>query len=304
MVRSVSAAELRRCLPGRKPDAHKGQFGHVLVVAGSRGMSGAAALAGRAALRSGAGLVTIAAPRSVQPIVATIVPEALTLALAETNQGALAPEACSQLQNAHLERGFTVMALGPGLGNQSDTARAVIAVLGGMKLPTVVDADGLNILASQPQSAVRELLSRRGAPCVFTPHPGEAARLLRSKTADIQDDRPAAAQRLAEGLGVVCLLKGQGTIVADGHRTAVNPTGNPGLAKGGTGDVLTGVIAALWAQRLCSEKFETGRGFEAAVLGAYLHGLAADIAIKEKTVYSLLATDVVEALPQAFKKFA
>jgi len=304
MAKSLTAVELRRFLPNRKPDAHKGHFGHVLIVAGSRGMSGAAALAGRAALRAGAGLVTIATPSSMQPVVAGLAAESLTLPLAENNAGGLAPEACAQLQAAHVERAFTVMGIGPGLGTNSDTARAVIAILAGMKLPTVVDADALNNLAGQPPSAVRELLGRRGAPCVFTPHPGEIARLLRAKTSEVQDDRAGAAQRLAESLGVVRLLKGKETVIADGHRVAVNPTGNPGLAKGGTGDVLTGVIAALWAQRLRNEKFETGRGFEAAMLGAYLHGLAADIAVKEKTVYSLLASDVIEALPLAFKKFA
>lgn len=301
MIRRVSLGDIRRWLPARKPDSHKGDFGHVLIVAGSRGMSGAAVLAGRAALRAGAGLVTLAAPESIQAVVSGMLAEAMTLGLPETGAGSVSPEASARLQAAHRERSFAVLALGPGLGTHPDTARAVVAVLGSLRLPAVVDADALNNLAGQPRESVRELLSRRGAPCVFTPHPGELARLLRVEVSEIQADRPASARRLAVDLGVACLLKGHDTAVSDGRREAVNPTGNAGLAKGGTGDALTGVVAALWAQRIGSGA-EAGSGFEAAAMGAYLHGLAADIAVKDKTVYSLLASDVIEALPSALRR--
>lgn len=179
-------------------------------------------------------------------------------------------------------------------------------------MPAVVDADALNVLALQPREAVRRLLSRRGAPCVFTPHPGEMARLLRVPTAQVQGDRLAAAQGLSRELGVVSVLKGKETVVSDGSRATINPTGNVGLAKGGTGDVLTGVIAGLWSQLVASSHSASsprggaselgGRGFEAAALGAYLHGLAADIAARQGSLHSLIATDVIEALPSAFRR--
>lgn len=303
MSKSIPVSELRRWLPARKPDSHKGEFGHVLIVAGSRGMSGAAVLAAKAALRAGAGLVTAAVPQSVQPVVAAMLPEALTLGLAETNTGSVFPDAAFQLKVVHEERKFTVLAIGPGLGTHADTARAVLTILQTIKIPSVVDADALNSLALQSLDSIREFLRRRETPCIFTPHPGEAARLLRLKTSQVQASRLIAARHLAAGFGVSCLLKGHETVVTDGHRVAINPTGNAGLAKGGTGDVLTGIVAGLWAQQLGSGKFDAGTGFEAAALGAYLHGLAADLAVKEKTVYSLLASDVIEALPAAFHKF-
>lgn len=298
----VTLAQARRWLPERDDNAHKGDFGHVLVVAGSRGMTGAAALAARAALRSGAGLVTVALPTSQQPIVAAQLPEALTLPLPETPAGTLAADAAGRIQLAHRERGYTVLALGPGLSTHPETALAVVGLLGSLALPAVVDADALNILARNARESVRKLMVRRAAPCVLTPHPGEAARLLWIKTSEVQYDRPAAAQRLARDFGVVCLLKGHGTVVADASRVLVNATGNSGLAKGGTGDVLTGIVAALWAQRLLrfGPKTPGDRGIEAAALGAYLHGLAADIAARTLPKRCLLASDVIETLPQAF----
>lgn len=287
-------------LPPRPPGAHKGVFGHVLVVAGSRGMTGAAVLCARAALRSGCGLLTVALPESQQPVIAAQVPEAMTFGLPETSAGTLRAEAIGRLQELHKRRQFRVLALGPGLGDHPETARAVVGAIGSLALPAVLDADALNHLAAQPASAVAALLRGRGAPCVATPHPGELARLSRASVPEVQADRDAAARRLAEALGCVCLLKGAGTVVSDGRRVYVNRTGNSGLAKGGSGDALTGVIAALWSQRLAEDPSD--RGFEAAALGAHLHGLAADFAARAKTQYALLASDVVEALPDAFRK--
>jgi NAD(P)H-hydrate epimerase len=296
----LSLRELKKSLPERALDSHKGDYGHVLLIAGSRGMSGAAVLCARAALRAGAGLVTLACPESQQPVVAACVPEALTMSLSETSAGTLRTESLVKLIDAHAGRPFTALAVGPGLGNHPDTARAVIGAIGSLAIPAVVDADALNAIALQPHDQIQALFARRGAPCVLTPHPGEAARLLRLKTQEVQEDRRASAEGLALEFSCVCLLKGRRTVVTDGETLWVNPTGNPGLAKGGSGDVLTGVIAALWAQSLAAGG-ERG-GLQAAALGAYLHGLAADIAVKTKTVRSLIASDIIEALPDAFRR--
>ncbi|MFA5138057.1 MAG: NAD(P)H-hydrate dehydratase [Elusimicrobiota bacterium] len=301
-MKPFSFKDLRRWLPSRPPDAHKGAFGHVLVVAGSRGMTGAAVLAARGALRAGCGLATVALPESQQPIAACQLAEAMTLPLPETSSGALRADAVGRLQASHLNRGYTVLALGPGMGTHAETARAVVGLLGSLGIPAVVDADALNLLALQTRSAVRTLLERRGAPFILTPHPGEIGRLLRMDAATVQRDREAAARLLVHEFGGVCVLKGRHTLITDGDRVWFNPTGNPGLAKGGSGDALTGIIAGLWSQRLLADPKGLDNGFEAAALGAYLHGLAADLAEREKTARAMLASDVIEALPGAFKK--
>lgn len=294
-----SPKELAGWIPQRKPDSHKGDFGHALIVAGSRGMTGAAMLAARAALRAGAGLVTLALPESQQRVVAAGLVEALTLSVPETTSGSLSPDALSRIHLAHQQWGYTVMAIGPGLSVHPETAKGALSLMLELKLPTVIDADALNILARQPPEIMKQILSRLEAPCIVTPHPGEMARLLQSTVPDVQKDRAAAAKRFASRYQAVCLLKGRETVITDGTRIYVNKTGNPGLAKGGSGDALTGVIAALWAQRLSADPKD--KGFEAAAAGCYLHGSAADIAVKTKTVYSLLASDVIEALPDAFQ---
>jgi NAD(P)H-hydrate epimerase len=304
MSKHLSRAELRAALVDRKPDDHKGVFGHVLVVGGSRGMLGAPVLAARAALRSGAGLVTLAVPASLQPFAATLAPEALTLALPETSSGALRADAVARLRKAHADKRFTTLALGPGLSRQPDADKVVVGALSSLAIPAVVDADALNALASVDGSAVRELLRKRGAPCILTPHPGEMARCLQITRQAVKDDREGCAQRLARDWGGVALLKGHKTVISSGARTALNATGGPGLAKGGSGDVLTGLIASLWAQLLASGRATGDHAFAAAALGAHLHGLAGDAAEKQKTAWGVLASDVVEALPDAFRALA
>lgn len=295
-----SMSELRGWLPERPRGSHKGDFGHALVVAGSRGMTGAAALCARGVLRSGAGLVTVAVPASQQHVVAGLFPEAMTVGLPETSVGSIRADAVAVLLGAHEKRSFTAVAMGPGLGATQETGRAVLGVLSSIKVPVVLDADALNLLALHPRSEVRTLLKTRKAPVVFTPHPGEAARLLRTKVEKVNEDRSASAKGLVEELGGVCLLKGRKTVVTDGRRVWLNPTGNEGLAKGGTGDLLTGLITGLWCQRLEADADDAG--FEAACLGAYLHGHAADEAVKRWTTRCLLASDVLESLPQAFRR--
>ncbi len=298
----LSRAELRAALVARKPQDHKGHFGHVLVVAGSRGMAGAAILSTRAALRSGAGLVTLAVPSGLQDAVAGRVPEALTIGLPENAAGCLRPEGVKALKQAHKERQYAALAVGPGLSRHSDTARFVIHVLSSLAVPAVVDADALNVLSAQDGAGVRQMLRSRGAPCVFTPHPGEMARCLGSSTAQVQRDRLASARRLAREWGGIALLKGHDTIIAGLDREALNGTGGSGLSKGGTGDVLTGLIAGLWAQLVASGQAPADCAFGAAALGAHLHGAAGDLAQRARTAWAMTAQDVIENLAGAFAR--
>ena len=293
-AKPLSKEELRAALVERKPEDHKGVYGHVLVVAGSRGMAGAAILATHAALRSGAGLVTVAVPASAAPTVAGEVPSAMTLALPENEAGVFLPEGVDRLQEYVRDRRVTTMALGPGLTTHSDAELFVMRLMADVSLPAVIDADALNILAQQKTKA-------RQHPSVFTPHPGEAARLLGVKTADVESARQECAERLAQSLGGVVLLKGSRTLISSGTCTVVNATGGPGLAKGGSGDVLTGLIAGLWAQMLASGRVKYELSFKAAALGAWLHGVAGEHAAKDMTPWAVTSTDLIGCLPQAFK---
>src|SRR5690348_7816031 len=229
-------------LPPPAPDSHKGSFGHVLVVAGSRGMSGAAILCGAAALRGGAGLVTVATPEPAQPIVATANPCYLTLPLPAGDDGQLAPAAEPAVLAA--AAACSVVACGPGLGHGPGAARTVAALLTRSAKPCVLDADAINVLGRNLETL------RRRDPLVLTPHPGEFARLLGGTAAAVQADRENLAVRFAAERGLVLVLKGHQTLVTDGRRLYHNTTGNPGMATGGSGDVLTGLVAALLAQHL------------------------------------------------------
>jgi NAD(P)H-hydrate epimerase len=299
-MKSFSHTELRAALSPRKPQDHKGVFGHVLIAAGSRGMGGAAILCAKAALRSGAGLVTLALPQSLQDAVFPQIPEAMTLGLPEKG-GVFAAKAAEGLVRAHREKGFTVLALGPGLSRNPAAGRFVFEVLGTLPIPTVVDADAINHLAAAPATELRELLRRSPAEWIVTPHPGEMARALRLKAADVQKDREAAVERLAREWGVVALLKGHGTLISDGSRSVLNPTGGTGLAKGGTGDVLTGLIAGLWAQSLASGRTWEEAAFMATALGVWLHGKAGDLSEKHLSPWAMTAADLIEHLPEALK---
>jgi len=284
-------------LPRRTPDAHKGSCGRVLIVGGSRGMAGAPCLAARAAYRSGAGLVKVIVPEPIWDIVATKLDECTTRGLNATKEGSF-----FELYPVFDEEAdwHDVTVLGPGIGMRSLKTIAEVrrcACLIGAQL--VLDADGLNAF---PNKRLRELGAARAerkktAALVLTPHPAEMARLLKTSVQAVQKDRVGSAlkcQALTHG-GVV-VLKGAGTVVTDGTRLYINKTGNPGMATGGSGDVLCGVIAALLGQGL--------NGFDAACLGVYLHGLAGDIAAKRLGVWSLIASDLIDALPQAFVQHA
>jgi NAD(P)H-hydrate epimerase len=275
-------------LPKRSSDAHKGQFGHVLVVAGGRGMAGAAGLVGAAALRSGAGLVRVASPSEVQPVVATFEPSYMTYPLPQDSEGLIDfPAAAPTL--GRLIDPADVLAIGPGLGRSRGLDAMVRWIAEEGTTPAVIDADALNALADTP-----ELLRSVSRPIVVTPHPGEFARMVGSTVAEVQADRESKAVAFAAGVEhLVVVLKGHGTIVTDGRRLFVNQTGNPGMATGGSGDVLTGVIAALIGQGLSP--------FDAAVLGVHAHGLAGDIARSHSGEVGLIAGDIVDALADSFE---
>lgn len=271
--------------PVRPVEAHKGTAGLVLVVAGSRGMAGAAALVGNGALRAGAGLVRIATADAALDTVAALAPCCTTVPLPDDG-ACLRAEAAERV--LELADGQDAVALGPGLGRTPAVGSVVRAVLEGLEIPIVLDADGLNAIAAD----AAEVIARARNGVILTPHPGEAARLLGTSVADIQADREAAAARLA-GLGAVAVLKGAGTVVCDAERVYVNETGNPGMATAGAGDVLAGMMAAFLAAGMPM--------FEAAVLAVWSHGRAGDLAAERLGLLGLTAMDLLGCVPEALR---
>lgn len=276
-------------LPVRPVDGHKGTFGSVLLVAGSRGMSGAATLCGQAALHGGTGLVTLAVPGSILPTVASAHPSYMTHPM---DEGSF-PGTPSQVADRHWEdlqpllRKQTALGVGPGLGMQETTICLVERLYVDCTVPAVFDADALNILARDT-----ERLRHAHGPRVLTPHPGEMARLTGVSTRQIQRYRIEMAMEFAHQHQVVCLLKGHGTIITDGDRYAINQTGGSGLATGGSGDVLTGLIAALLAQGMDA--------FEAAHLAAHLHGLAGELATETYSAPYVTSLEILHCLSRAW----
>jgi len=281
----ITPGALKNEIPRRSAAAHKGHTGHLLVLAGSPGKTGAAALTATAAMRTGVGLVTLGVPQSLNPVLETMVTETMTVGLPETADGALDETAHKSVIS--LMAGKRCLAMGPGLGTHKSTGRLVRRLIEESPIPLVVDADGLNLIAPEPS-----VLSRQRSPIVLTPHPGEMARLSGHSTADIQDDRVGHARAFAERHQVHLVLKGAATVVARPDGTVyVNATGNPGMAAGGMGDVLTGLIAGLVTQGM-----EAGA---AAQTGVYLHGAAADRMAAKRAPVGYLATDVLDTLPEA-----
>ncbi|HDZ69355.1 MAG TPA: NAD(P)H-hydrate dehydratase [Phycisphaerales bacterium] len=283
--------QLIETIPKLKPralDAHKGDFGRVCIIAGSSGMSGAAALAGRAALRAGAGLVRVAIPESILPIVASIEPSFTTIPLPEDSAGRISARAINIILDAVSEN--DALAFGPGVGVSNAIKSILETLIQQEQLRLVVDADGLNNL-----SRIKNWPGKLKAKLILTPHPGEMKKLWSALFREqMPPDRQQQAVQLAQHSETVVVLKGAGTVVADGQRVYTNKTGNPGMATAGSGDVLTGVITALAGQGLNS--------FDAAVLGVYIHGLAGDIAAKRIGQVSLTATDIIQALGDAFMR--
>ncbi|MBP3673633.1 MAG: NAD(P)H-hydrate dehydratase [Oscillospiraceae bacterium] len=268
-------------LPDRDPYAHKGNFGKILLLCGSRGYTGAAALSAMGALRSGAGLVFLGVPETIYAIEAVKLTEAIVFPLPDDG-GKLSVDALPEI----LERlpKMDAVLIGPGLGRSEGTFEAVKAVLEHFRGPVVVDADGINVLSRH-----KDILRGRNFPTILTPHDGEFVRL----GGVITDDRAASAGALAKDLGCIVLLKGHETVITDGETVYINHTGNPGMAVGGSGDVLAGIIVSLLGQRIAP--------LEAAACGAWLHGAAGDICAGEIGQYGMLPSDMLEVLPRLLK---
>ncbi len=274
----------------RSADSNKGRFGHVLIIGGARGKSGAPSMSAVAALRAGAGLVTAAIAESILPTVAAVTPELMTMPLLEGAKGEIASRNLDpSLLDPILER-KSVIAIGPGLGQEKEAVDFFLGLLERTRVPMVIDADALNALAANPGK-----LDGRGRLLVLTPHPGEMARLVGMSIPEVEADREGIARQFAADHHVTLVLKGWRTIIAhpDG-RMALNTTGNPGMAKGGSGDILTGIVAALLAQY-------PDQAAEAVETAIYLHGLAADFAVRWQDQHTLLAMDTVSHLHEAYR---
>ncbi len=275
-------------IPGRREDSHKRDYGNILVIAGSRGMTGAAYLSSQGALLSGSGLVTNGVAESLNSIMEVKLTEVMTLPLAETQNHSLSLRAKDKILD--FSRNCNVVAIGPGLGLEEETRKLVRELLAAIEVPVVLDADGINALQGE-----MELLRQRKGRTVITPHPGEMARLMGASTDEVQSKRGDIAKSVAEVTGAVVCLKGHRTVVANSEGALyVNDTGNSGMATAGTGDVLTGMIASFIGQGVDD--------YSAAVSAAYLHGLAGDIAAEKRGQFSLIASDLLEFLPEAFDK--
>ena len=289
-LRWASAEEFAELPLVRAADSNKGTFGHVLLVAGALGKSGAAVLAGRMAVRAGAGLVTIATPAVVLPVVAAAQAEYMTVPLQATRAGTMALKNVQGGRWKKIEKGKSVLAVGPGLGTEAQTQQCIRTMVRSTELPAILDADGLNAFDGRAD----ELRQRKSKFLAITPHPGEMARLLGKSARDVQGDRLKAAREAARRWNVHVILKGFHTLIASpAGEVFVNTTGNAGLAKGGTGDVLTGLLAALTAQ------FKTVDWLRVLTLGVYLHGLAADIGVTRMDASGLIADNVISLVPEA-----
>ena len=275
----------------REPDAHKGSFGHLLVLPGSPGRTGAAALCANAAMRCGTGLVTLGIPKCLNPSMEPQVCEAMTLPLDNDENGCLSADTCLEAAAQALS-GKSAIAMGPGLGTGRGTAELVEKMVKQAGIPLVLDADALNCIAQKP-----DVLKKKQAPALVTPHPGEMARLMGTTVHDIQKNRITAAKEFAGRFDVVVLLKGAKTVIAlPGGEIFINTTGNPGMASGGMGDVLTGIAAGFAAQGFSLE--------EAALAGAYLHGTCGDVLARRKAGFGYLASDMVSAIPEVVHQIA
>ena len=278
----------------RRQDTHKGDYGHILILAGSAGFSGAAVLCANAAMRCGAGLVSLGVPEGVYSIIARkAYPEVMVKPLAETKERTLSLKAYPAIMA--LAQKADLLAMGPGLSQNSQTQKLILKIIRGIQKPMVLDADALNALCGYLD--LLRITNHESRTTILTPHPGEFSRLIGRPLAYVQKNREMLAKRFASDYNIILILKGHRTIVASPKGKAyVNETGNPGMATAGSGDVLTGMAAALLGQGLS--------GFEAARLGVYLHGVAGDLAAKEKTQAGMLASDIIEKIPEAIKHYS
>jgi ADP-dependent NAD(P)H-hydrate dehydratase / NAD(P)H-hydrate epimerase len=285
----ITARDIAPLVEPRPAESNKGNYGHALVVGGSLGKAGAAAMAGMAVLRAGAGLSTVATPKSVLGTVSGFHPELMTEPLPETDSGTISTSARDRIEE--LAKGKTVLAIGPGVSRDSQTAEMVRGLVARLRLPMVVDADGLNAFEGRTGE-----LNGKGRTLVITPHPGEMARLAGCSIADVQKDRLGTARKFAREHELIVVLKGHRTLVVQPDGEAwVNTTGNPGMATGGTGDILTGMVAGMIAQH-------STEAFMAVLAAVHLHGLAGDLMRERVGEHSLVATDLLKGLPEAFRR--
>lgn len=283
----ITARDFAHLIDQRPRDSNKGLYGHVLVIGGSLGKSGAAAMAGMSALRAGAGLSTVATPKSVLATVAGFHPEIMTEPLAETSAGSISKDAAKHL--SELAKGKSVLAIGPGISRVPETSSLVRSLVAESRVPIVLDADGLNAFEGQTGE-----LNGSDRLMVITPHPGEMARLAGCTTPDVQKDRLGTARKFAAEHQLIVVLKGNRTLVVHPDGEAwVNTTGNPGMSTGGTGDILTGMVAAMIAQN-------PKQPLLAVCAAVHLHGLAGDVMLDNVGEHSMVATDLLRGLPEAF----
>lgn len=285
-IELITASEVRKNLIKRKKDTHKKDYGHILILGGSYGFSGAPTLCCQGALRAGAGLVTCGIPQSLYPIVATKLTEAMTLPLAEKEQ-ALGIAAFSQIESFINRRKIDIICFGPGVGTNLETAKLLEKIIFEISLPIIIDADGINLIALNKID-----LKKAKAKIIITPHPGEMSRLIGLKIEKIQQDRINLTKKYAKENNLICVLKGLQTVISDGKEVWINPTGNPGMASGGMGDVLCGMIGAFCAL--------PQRSFLKSVYSAvYIHGFAGDLLAQKKCPYGYLASELADAVGQA-----
>jgi NAD(P)H-hydrate epimerase len=285
----ITARDVAPLIGPRPAESNKGSYGHVLLVGGSFGKAGSVAMAGMAALRAGAGLSTVATPKSVLNTVAGFHPELMTEPLAETEAGTISSSALSRIDE--LAKGMSVIAIGPGISRDPQTAELVRTAVTKLQLPMVVDADGLNAFEGRTDG-----LNGKGRTMVITPHPGEMARLVGCTIADVQKDRLRVARKFAREHEVIVVLKGHRTLVVQSDGEAwVNTTGNAGMATGGTGDILTGMVGGMIAQN-------PKQAFLAVLAAVHLHGFAGDVMREIVGEHSLVATDLLKGLPDAFRR--
>lgn len=285
-IELITPADLSALFPRRKRSSHKGTYGHLIVMGGAEGYSGAITLAALAAVRSGAGLVTVVVPEQLAPVVAGKVPEAMVHGAPETEIGSLDP-ACWETLKKRLGE-FSAILAGPGMTRHFATGRLVKMILHDSNIPVVLDADALNVFAGEAA-----MLAKRKCPLVITPHPGEMARLLGITTLEVQTNRLAVVKKAALLTRSTAVLKGAGTLVAEKAKININMTGNPGMAAGGMGDVLAGLLGGLLAQGM--------KPFDAARAAVFLHGRAGDLAAAKSTEQTLIARDLIACLPRAFR---
>ena len=280
---------MKGILKKRKKDTHKRDYGHVFVLAGSRGLTGAAALCANASLRAGAGLVTLGIPSSLNLVMEAKLTEVMTCPLAETRKATLSLRAKSDILNK--VKGADVLIVGPGLSQHSETKKLIRQLIVNIKKPMVLDADALNAVSDDIS-----ILKKIHQDYIVTPHPGEMSRLVKKSTAYVKNNRLSIAKKFSNNYNTVVVLKGSGTVVTDrgAKRHCINKSGNPGMATAGSGDVLAGIIGGFLAQGLAL--------FEAARLAVYVHGVAGDLAAREKGEIGLIASDILDKVPPAIKK--